>query len=331
MGNCFSQSKMKANHGARRWAAAGTARRDDALIVLALLLTATAAMAGPIAWRGDVDRALDEARSTGKLVLVNIHTAWCGPCRRLQATTLQDVGLASLIEENCIPVSLDGDTAAVQIAQWGVEAFPTQILLSPHGQVVGRITGYVTAAEYAGAIRRAVTTLGVAQRPAPKLLPPSTLGTELTPNLAKDPAASETRNDPLVRPCDMSVPLALDGYCPVTMIRKAELVPGTDEECIVYKGKRYHFLSAAERTMFLDNPGKFLPAEDGRCVVTWHEQHKWIAGQVTFPAIFGDQVYLFPSDETRHKFLVDPEKYVDARGRVKIPPVENARRPSILR
>jgi YHS domain-containing protein/thiol-disulfide isomerase/thioredoxin len=121
-------------------------------------------------------------------------------------------------------------------------------------------------------------------------------------------------NDKNVRPCDMSVPLALDGYCPVSMFKRSELIRGADTECCVYNEKRYHFLSSVEKEMFLKNPRRYLPAEEGYCVVTWAEKHSRALGNVELPALFGDYLFLFANDDARQKFLQDPEHYVDATG-----------------
>lgn len=121
-------------------------------------------------------------------------------------------------------------------------------------------------------------------------------------------------NDKNVRPCDMSVPLALDGYCPVSMFKRSELIRGADTECCVFNEKRYHFLSSVEKDLFLKNPKKYLPAEEGFCVVTWAEKHSRTTGNVELPALFGDYLFLFASEDARQKFLQDPEQYVDATG-----------------
>lgn len=324
------------------------------LWLLALGVVAAPTVRGDaIAWRTDPDVAFAEARKTGKSVLANIHTSWCGPCRRLQATTLQDPSLARLINERCIPLSLDGDERADLVERWGVEGFPTQLVISPTGRVLERISGYVSVADYASALRssapapRAFVSGG--QRAAPpnpprrdlasrpiqsdeteratpnraatrpespaRFTPPPPAAFVNVPPLPKTPAPSPSRrDDDQAQPCDAGLPLALDGFCPVSMIVKAELIPGADVECVVYRGLRYHFASERERRMFLDAPNRFLPAEEGRCVVTFVEEGRWITGDVAYPAIFGEHVFFFPSDSQRQKFLHDPERYVDAGG-----------------
>lgn len=107
----------------------------------------------------------------------------------------------------------------------------------------------------------------------------------------------------------------MGGFCPVSMISRAELTHGVDGNCLVYRGRRYLFRTDQDRLLFLQNPDRYLPAENGFCVVTWAEENRWTPGQVRFPAIFGEHVFLFPSESQRQKFLDDPERYVDSRGR----------------
>lgn len=159
-----------------------------------------------------------------------------------------------------------------------------------------------------------------APKAAPATPPAQAMQANAAPTNPVPPRAVTTQvkqkviNDKNVRPCDMSVPLALDGYCPVSMFKRSELIRGADTECCVFNEKRYHFLSSVEKDMFLKNPKKYLPAEEGFCVVTWAEKHSRTAGSVEMPALFGDYLFLFASEDARQKFLQDPEQYVDATG-----------------
>jgi YHS domain-containing protein len=119
--------------------------------------------------------------------------------------------------------------------------------------------------------------------------------------------------------------VALAGYCPVCMITRAELVRGLPGESHVYKGRTYQFVSAAEKQVFMADPTRYLPAEDGYCVVTWAEQHRREAGNIELPALFGDYLYLFAKEEARQKFLRDPERYVDPNGRARRIPLQTFR------
>lgn len=297
-------------------------------IICASSLLAAADSDGPIRWRNDYATAYQEAKSQNKLLLINIHTSWCMPCRQLQQTTLRDRKLAQAIMTHCVPLSLDGDENAELVQRLGVRSYPTQLFVSPDGRIVGRIESFVDPAKYAQVMETSLSRAGtqkmVAQNPAPKPQPAAQPTNQVTatpkPPVVAATEASAIRRGPLptadidsrVQPCSADVPLALEGYCPVSMITKAELIEGDSSICVAFEGKRYVFHSERERELFAKNPRQYLPAADGVCLVTLMETGRTKLGAIDYPAIFEDQVYFFADASQRRKFLGDPEKYVHA-------------------
>lgn len=276
---------------------------------------------GPIQWRHDYAKAYAEAKAANKILLINVHTTWCGPCRMLQQTTLKDPSLVTMIEKNCVPLSLDGDEHADLVRRLGVQAFPTQVFVAPDGKIVGRMEGYKPANAYANmlgmALAQAAPAMKAVAESKPAATPQPAAKTTIAASVATaspqpKPAASESAiiQDSEVKPCSADGPLALKGFCPVTMISKAQLVDGDASTCVMFAGNRYVFSSPAERAMFEKNPRKYLPAADGVCLVTLLDSGKVAQGDVECPAIYEDKVYLFANAAQRRKFLDDPEKFV---------------------
>ncbi len=88
-----------------------------------------------IAWRQDIGAALDEARTTGKPVLVDLWATWCTACARMERSTLQDP-LVVAEAENFVPLQIQceqvnaPETRAIMDAL-GARGLPTYVILMP--------------------------------------------------------------------------------------------------------------------------------------------------------------------------------------------------------
>lgn len=107
-------------------------------------------------------------------------------------------------------------------------------------------------------------------------------------------------------------PTALDGYCPVSIVKLDKLVKGDPAYSSVYDGKKYFFPSTEQKTMFDENPATFAPAMGGNCVVYKVEMKKDVQGKSDIHLVHNGRLYLFPSEEQLKMFKTKPEKYADA-------------------
>ncbi|MCG6948290.1 MAG: thioredoxin family protein [Acidobacteria bacterium] len=97
-----------------------------------------------VKWEKDLPAALERAKDEGKPVLVNFYADWCVWCKRLESTTLSDARVASFLQDQVVPLSLDveGDGRALS-DQYRVDGLPTVIVLDGSGLEIGRIPGYM--------------------------------------------------------------------------------------------------------------------------------------------------------------------------------------------
>jgi protein disulfide-isomerase len=112
-----------------------------------------------IAWReGDVDDAFAEAKEAKKPVLLYWGAKWCPPCNLMKQTLFKD---PAFIAETAsfIPVHLDGDAKDAQLwgEKFGIQGYPTVIILTPDRQEVTRLSGGSTAGQLADVLKVAAT------------------------------------------------------------------------------------------------------------------------------------------------------------------------------
>jgi protein disulfide-isomerase len=119
---------------------------------LALLLTSMVFVhAG---WTTDYKAALAQAKTENKLVLLDFTGSdWCGYCKLLDSEVFFQQSFKDFADSKYVMVTVDfpheapqPDTIKEQNAalgkQFGIDGFPTLIVLTPDGKELGRQVGY---------------------------------------------------------------------------------------------------------------------------------------------------------------------------------------------
>jgi thiol-disulfide isomerase/thioredoxin/YHS domain-containing protein len=102
-----------------------------------------------IRWNSNLQSAQQLAAQTNRLVVVHFWADWCSSCLKMQRTTFNQPGLAQTIEAQFVPVKLNYDENNDVAAHYGVQRLPTDLVLTPQGQLVGRFEGALSAQAYA--------------------------------------------------------------------------------------------------------------------------------------------------------------------------------------
>jgi YHS domain-containing protein len=105
------------------------------------------------------------------------------------------------------------------------------------------------------------------------------------------------------------VPLAVDGYCMVTLKNRRQWLPGDPQFAATFDGCEYRFVGARERNIFLAAPEKYVPVLAGDCAVTYAELSERSAGRPQHAAIRGGRLYLFSDESCLHKFMEQPARF----------------------
>jgi thiol-disulfide isomerase/thioredoxin len=127
-----------------------------------------AAVARQVSWR-DFGTALELARQEGKPILATFVTDWCGYCRKMRPSWNEPAVTERL--EGLVAVRIDADDANERngfsgqglAERYGVQGFPTQILIDADGRVLSRHDGYQTTRQLLGWLDSALA--GVGARP----------------------------------------------------------------------------------------------------------------------------------------------------------------------
>lgn len=124
-----------------------------AMMSLLTLMTGATGLvqAGEMPWVKDWATAQQTAKSTGKIVMIDFYTDWCGWCKRLDKDTYTDTKVVQLASQ-FVPIKLNAEKDGVEVAQKykdHVQGFPTILFLDAQGELVGKIGGYLPAGPFA--------------------------------------------------------------------------------------------------------------------------------------------------------------------------------------
>jgi protein disulfide-isomerase len=110
--------------------------------------------------------------------------------------------------------------------------------------------------------------------------------------------------------------VALEGECPVTLLKETKWVKGTEQHGAMHRGRLYLFATAEAQAEFLREPEAYSPLLSGYDPVIFHEQGRLQDGKKSHGVFMTrggkQQVVLFESDETRAKFRANPSVYLES-------------------
>lgn len=106
-----------------------------------------------------------------------------------------------------------------------------------------------------------------------------------------------------------SAPVALEGYCPVTLVTAKGWKKGDSRFGVQHRGLTFLFASQLEQQEFLRSPDKYSPMLAGYDPVRFAEQRQLIVGQRQHGLFFDDRIYLFSDESSLQQFAQKPLQY----------------------
>ncbi|MCE9604964.1 MAG: thioredoxin family protein [Planctomycetia bacterium] len=106
-----------------------------------------------------------------------------------------------------------------------------------------------------------------------------------------------------------SPPLALEGYCPVTVIEKMVWTKGNPLYGAIHLNRTYLFPTAEQQAKFLANPDRYSPIISGNDPVVALEKNQIVSGKREHGLMFEERMILFSSKESYDKFCKESKRY----------------------
>jgi protein disulfide-isomerase len=111
-----------------------------------------------VQWLSDLEAAKKLARETNRMVLVHFWTPSCGPCLNLDKTVFNQTSVSAALETKFVPVKLNANENSATAQGFGITRVPTDVILTPDGQVVGKLISPPTPAGYVAEVMQAAAT-----------------------------------------------------------------------------------------------------------------------------------------------------------------------------
>lgn len=265
---------------------------------------------GKVVWHDDFNRALEEARRRDCVLLVHFYATWCPPCKRMDREVLGTPELARLLESGAVAVKVDGERHGDLKDRFSIEAFPSDVIITPQGRVLSTSQGYQTRDAYLSTLARTETRYEALKKQNVARSGPQP-GAKAAGSAGTDKQQSSSGNT------SVTPAVALDGYCPVTLRTTRSWKVGSREFSQSYQGQTYYLLGLQEQREFQAQPERFAPKFLGCDPVVLAETALAVPGDTRWGAYFDGQLFLFESPTTRTRFKATPSKYVRSQQSLK--------------
>lgn len=135
-------------------------------LLFVFLLVACGSAQESIAQDGiSLREAQKQAKETGKLIVLDVFTVWCGYCRQMDNRIYPDSTIQAILSDSYIRVRLNAEskkevwfndrkyTEEGLARSMGVTSYPSTIFIDPDGKTIGYQPGFMEVPLFAGLLR----------------------------------------------------------------------------------------------------------------------------------------------------------------------------------
>ena len=100
--------------------------------------------------KGTFSEILAKAKAQKKLVFMDVYASWCGPCKRMASEIFTQKKVGDYFNATFVNAKFDAEVGEGRTiaARYGVNAYPTFLLLNGDGKLVGKMVGGSPADEF---------------------------------------------------------------------------------------------------------------------------------------------------------------------------------------
>jgi thiol:disulfide interchange protein DsbD len=116
-----------------------------------------------IKWEKNLERALETAKGSNQLLILDFYADWCPPCNQMEKITYADSRVIEQLK-NYIPVKIDIDKKQKLANQYdgnakanGGSGIPATIILDGNGTQLAKVHGFHTPEELLAILKKAET------------------------------------------------------------------------------------------------------------------------------------------------------------------------------
>lgn len=296
----------------------GTACRVLASLAAAISVSSASAQSEGMPWRTDFQAARAEALQANKLLLVHFWTESCGPCKVLESRVYSQPQVAVAVTTEYVPVKVNAAQSPELAQALGVTRVPTDVIVTPQGQVVRSFVSPSTPMEYVGAVMQVANqhrtqaggayAAAAAQAPAQAVTSAGVLSvTPATADLARSTGVA-----PATSPASPSTSPFATPTAPVAASNP--FAGGADRYAAQRAPVSAPTSQASPATATADTAPQLPPGSpelgfDGYCPVTMKNEWRWQKGDVRWGAIHQGRTYLFATETAQRAFLATPDQY----------------------
>jgi YHS domain-containing protein/thiol-disulfide isomerase/thioredoxin len=257
----------------------------------------------PKRWLTSYAEASAMAASNKLPLLLHFDAPWCGACRQMDQSVLNQPEITALLGTKVIGVRLNADYNKDLIAEFGISSLPTEVVVLADGSRGSRYLGATTLNSYVARLNAiSGNNSAVVARTETKI--------------AQSSAAAQKTEPQNLRACLIvkhdGKMVGLGGFSPISLKANRKWKRGIEEFVVEHEGVCYYFGSDIEVQRFKANPSYYIPRLHGCDLVELSQENRALPGAIEYGAFYKDQVYFFASLENRIRFEQNPGWFLAA-------------------